>query len=118
MKKLLMVFTFGLLSFNAFAQDRWATLGLGTDGGVVYYDKKTLTPTTVWTKTEYPKTQSSVQNKYKYTCKPRLLGAIQQVDSIQGIFNKNFTVPYNKVLMSDVPPDSVGEGLLDMLCKR
>lgn len=118
MKRLLMVFTIGLLSFNALAQDRWVFIGTGLDVGWQYYDSKTLSSSTVWVKTEFPKTNSSIQTKYKYSCNPRLLGAVQQVDSVKGIYGKNFTVPYNKALMEDMPPDSIGEKLLDKLCKR
>ena len=114
MKKLLMVFTIGLLSFNALAKDRWEYFGKGGPNDTFFFDTKTKTPDSVWVKRQRDDGVQLFTALWKYDCKSRSYGIIHAVS----YYPSYSTYSAQKIELIPAAPDSVSESLLESICKR
>lgn len=104
---------------------RWELFSVGMDGSKYYIDKKTKTKGSawVWTIHEEPKRVStyapyedSNKARWRFTCVNKTMGISEHVAYYADGTSKSNK--FNNVQMNEAIPDTIGESMIEYLCKK
>jgi hypothetical protein len=134
MNKLLAAMLLTLLSFSTLASD-WEAVSAGDDV-IAYVDKESIrfigSTAKIWVKWEYTdpqevkysypkKTYTTSKNLELYKCLDRTSAAIQAIrysDNSAGEVVDTITIKEANAEFSEVAPDTMGESILQWVCKK